>query len=154
MKVFRIIILVLAVAFIAIQFIPSGIPENEPADEKSIENSNIAPEPVLAMLKKSCFDCHSNQVDFPWYSKIAPSSWLLARHVNEGREYLNFSLWEDYNRREKIGLLETIKDVVESEAMPLASYLVMHRDAKLDADARSTIVDWADNASAKLLDGE
>lgn len=154
MKAIRITLLSLAVILIAIQFIPSGLPENVTPDAKHIANSNIISEPVIAQLRKSCFDCHSEQTEFPWYSKLAPSSWFLAGHINEGREYLNFSVWEDYSRREKIALLESIKEVVESEAMPLKSYLLIHRDAMLDEELRSTLMKWADEASAKLLDGE
>ena len=151
MKAVKIILISLAVLFIAIQFIPSGIPENKPEDIKSIVNSSLVTEPVLEQLRKSCFDCHSNQVQFPWYSKLAPSSWLLADHISEGKSHLNFSEWEDYSNREKIGLLEEIKDEVESGNMPLKSYLLIHRDAKLNSEEISALLTWADEATAKIL---
>jgi len=151
MKAVKIILISLAVLFIAIQFIPSGIPENKPEDEKSIVNSSLVTESVLDQLRKSCFDCHSNQVRFPWYSKLAPSSWFLADHIIDGKSHLNFSEWEDYSNREKIGLLEEIKDEVESGNMPLKSYLLIHRDARLNAEEISALLTWAGEATAKIL---
>jgi len=151
MKPVKIILIALAVIFIAIQFIPSGIPENKPEDIKSIVNSSLVTGPVLDQLRKSCFDCHSNQVQFPWYSKLAPSSWFLANHIIDGKSQLNFSEWEDYSNREKIGLLEEIKDEVGSGNMPLKSYLLIHRDAKLNSEENSALLTWADEATAQIL---
>jgi hypothetical protein len=151
MRPVKIILITLGLVCLAIQFIPSGIPENKPEDQKSIVNSNLVTVPVLDQLRKSCFDCHSNQVQLPWYSKLAPSSWLLADHIRDGKSNLNFSEWQDYSNREKIGLLEEIKDEVASGNMPLKSYLLIHRDAKLNSDDISALLTWADEASAKIL---
>ncbi|MBN2482358.1 MAG: heme-binding domain-containing protein [Bacteroidales bacterium] len=152
MKAVKKILIALAVVFIAIQFIPSGIPENIPEDKNSIANSSLAAGPVLDQINKSCFDCHSNQVKFPWYSRLAPSSWLLAIHISEGKSHLNFSEWEAYSNREKIGLLEAIKDEVGSGKMPLKSYVLIHRDAKLNSEEISALLKWADEASARILE--
>ena len=140
------------VLFIIIQFIPAGIPRNKPEDEKSIAKSSLVTGQVLNQLKKSCFDCHSDQTKLPWYAKIAPSSWLLSGHINEGKSHLNFSEWEDYSRREKIGLLEAIKDEVESGNMPLKSYLLIHRDARLDSEKISLLSKWTSETSDKILE--
>lgn len=152
MKTVRIIIAALVLIFIAAQFIPSGIPENKPEDDKSIANDSLMASPVLEQFRKSCFDCHSNQVNLPWYSKVAPSSWLLAGHINEGRSYLNFSEWTAYSSREKIGLLDDIRDEVSSGKMPLKSYLLIHREARLGSAEMAAILKWADEASAKILE--
>lgn len=152
MKAVKKILIVLAVVFIAIQFIPSGMPENIPEDKNSIVSSTLVSGPVLDQIEKSCFDCHSNQVQFPWYSKLAPSSWLLANHIREGKSHLNFSEWEAYSNREKIGLLEEIKDEVGSGKMPLKSYLLIHSDAKLNSEEISALIKWADEATANILE--
>jgi len=151
MKAIKIIIGALVLVFIAVQFIPSGIPANMPEDEKNIANDSLVGEPVLEQLKKSCFDCHSDQTTLPWYSKMAPSSWLLAGHISEGRSHLNLSEWGAYSNREKIGILNGIRDEVTSGEMPLKSYLLIHRDARLDSAAVSTISKWADEATARIL---
>ena len=152
MKAVKVIIITLIVIFIAVQFIPSGIPLNVPDDNRSIANDSLVAGSVLKQLRNSCFDCHSNQVNFPWYSKMAPSSWFLAGHINEGRSHLNFSEWEDYSNREKVRILEEIKDEVASGGMPLKSYLLIHRDAKPDSAEVAVILKWADDATAKMFD--
>ena len=152
MKKAGIIIAVLVLVIGAIQFFPSGIPANSPDTGKSILAGNPESEAVMEQLKTSCFDCHSNQVSFPWYSKLAPVSWMLASHINEGRSYLNFSEWEEYSKREKIGKLEDIKKELSSGGMPLKSYLLMHREAKPDSAAVSAIIKWADETAAKILE--
>jgi len=152
MKAANKILIALAGVFIAIQFIPSGMPENKPEEKNSIVHSNLIAGPVLEQIRKSCFDCHSNQVQFPWYSKLAPSSWLLANHIREGRSNLNFSEWENYSNREKTGLLEEIKDEVSSGKMPPKSYLLIHRNAKLNTEEISALLKWADKETAKILE--
>jgi len=152
MKTLKVILLAVIVLFIVIQFIPSGIPENKPENEKNISKSSLVTGPVLDHLRNSCFDCHSDQVQFPWYAKVAPSSWLLADHINEGKESLNFSGWEDYSKREKIGFLQKIKDEVESGNMPLKSYLLIHRDAKLSSEDILSLSKWTEAAMAKIVE--
>jgi len=152
MKIFKVLLLAVIVLLIIIQFLPSGIPENKPGDERSIAKSNLVTVSVLDQLRKSCFDCHSDQVHFPWYAKVAPSSWLLSDHINEGKAYLNFTVWEDYSKREKIGLLQKIKDEVESGKMPLKSYLLIHRDAKLGSEEISLLSKWTEEATNRIME--
>lgn len=152
MKAVKIILLTLLVVFIIIQFLPSGIPENKPEDENSLDKSGMVPEPVLIQLRTSCYDCHSNQTNLPWYSRVAPFSWLLADHIEEGRSHLNFSEWGSYNNRKKIGILEEIMDEVESGAMPLKSYLLIHRDARLDAEDISILSAWVEETTSGMLE--
>lgn len=152
MKAVKIILSALAIILIVIQFLPSGMPDNKTEDEKSIVSSSLVTEPVLTQLRKSCFDCHSNQTNFPWYSKLAPSSWFLADHIKKGRSQLNFSEWETYSRREKVGQLEDIADEVKSGEMPLKSYLLIHRKARLGKEEISTLSEWAEETSAKILE--
>lgn len=152
MKAIKFIIAALVLILIVVQFIPSGIPGNIPEEEKGIANDSLVAGPVLAQLRKSCFDCHSNQVNLPWYSKVAPSSWLLAGHIKEGRSYLNFSEWAAYSDREKIGLLGDIRDEVSSGKMPLKSYLLIHSDARIDTAEISAILKWAEDAMAVIME--
>jgi hypothetical protein len=152
MKAVKIIITALIVIFVAVQFVPSGIPGNKPEDMEGVANDSLMTEPVLEQLRISCFDCHSNQVNLPWYARVAPSSWLLADHINEGRSHLNFSEWGTYSNREKIGLLDGIRDEITSGGMPLRSYLLIHREARLDTAATSAILKWTDGAMARILE--
>lgn len=152
MKAVKTILLALAVIFIVIQFIPAGIPANKPDDEKSITTTGLAGDSVLSVLRRSCFDCHSNQVQFPWYARVAPSSWFLAGHIKNGKSHLNFSEWEAYSKRKKIGLLEDVREEIESGGMPLKSYLIIHTDARLNAGDISALSDWTEKAASKILE--
>jgi hypothetical protein len=127
--------------FVLLQFIPADI-EN-PKVDKNLEIT--APEPVMAVFKRSCYDCHSNEVVMPWYSNIAPASFLIKRHVNLGRKWLNFSTWENYTEKEKHKKLEGIFRTVYA-AMPLASYVSMHKETKLSKDEIKLIRDWTGKA--------
>jgi hypothetical protein len=136
----RIFYITLAV-FIGLQFIPAKI-EN-PQTDSSLEIK--APEKVMAVLKRSCYDCHSNQVKIPWYQSIAPASFMVKNHVDLGRQWLNFSIWESYSEKEKDKKLKGIFRTVYA-AMPMASYLSMHEEAKLTKDEIQMIREWTGKA--------
>lgn len=126
-----------AVAALLIQFIP--VNRSNPAVVGDID----APEPVATILRRSCYDCHSNQTNWPWYSYVAPVSWWVADHVREGREHLNFSRWSEYPAEERAELLEESIEEVQEGKMPLPSYLWSHRGARLNADEIAALRDWA-----------
>lgn len=100
-----------------------------------------APLEVMNVFKTACYDCHSNEVKYPLYSKIAPFSWVISNHIEDGRKALNFSVWENYNQEQKD---EHIKDIYRTvyAAMPLQSYLWLHEEANLTKEQRSMIRDW------------
>lgn len=152
MKYAKIIISLLILGIIAIQFIPSGIEESKPESNQNIVNSGLLSDPASALLRKACFDCHSDQAELPWYSKLAPVSWLLADHISEGKSHLNFSTWEGYSVSEKTGKLEEIKDEIESGGMPLKSYKLMHPEAKLTPEEVTSLLTWTEEASSKILE--
>lgn len=96
---------------------------------------------VKKILQRSCYDCHSNETRWPWYSYVAPVSWLVVHDVNEGRAELNFSDWDRYSRdSEKI---EEISEETGEGEMPLPIYLIMHADARLSAGDRATLQNWS-----------
>lgn len=146
MKLRHYILGTLALVFIGIQFVPNELPAVETNNPGDIIQSGLVPQDVAALLKKSCYDCHSNESVYPWYSHIAPSSWLVAKDVREGRDELNFSTWEDYDMMDKLGLLDDIAIVVGEGEMPMEIYLYLHSSSKLDEAQRQLIIDWAENA--------
>jgi hypothetical protein len=101
---------------------------------------------VGAILDRSCQDCHSNRTRWPWYSHVAPVSWIVSKHVSEGRELLNFSEWA--NQAPSAGERTMICGAVSAGLMPLPEYTVIHRKAKLSKRDVETICDWAAAASA------
>ena len=104
-----------------------------------------APQEIMSMLKRSCYACHSNNVDLPWYSKVAPISWTISRHINIGRQWVNFSIWETYSKEEKEQKLKEIYKAVY-HAMPVKSYVWKHPKANLSKEDRSIIRKWTGKA--------
>jgi len=130
------IIIALIVIFVGIQFIP--VERTNPQVSWDIN----APENISQILRTSCYDCHSNETVWPWYSKIAPVSFLVAGDVNEGRKHLNFSEWDKYEADKREKILEEIVEEIEKEAMPLTSYTFTHPNAKLDDHRIKLIKEW------------
>lgn len=98
---------------------------------------------VKDVLERACYDCHSNKTAWPWYSKIAPASWIVSRDVHDGREVLNYSEWNRYGDREKIEMIRSSWRVVEAGTMPPGRYLRMHPEAVLGKDDIKILHEWA-----------
>jgi hypothetical protein len=114
-----------------------------PPPPKATEADEVkAPKEVMALLKKSCYDCHSNNTEWPWYSKIAPISWEVNSHVKNGRAWLNFSIWNRYSKEKKEKLLKGIDKSVRWQ-MPPANYLWVHKEARINKKERELIQKWA-----------
>jgi len=137
--------LLVAVAALAIaQLIP--VNRQNPPVESEVPSTPA----VRAILVRACFDCHSNETVWPWYSRIAPASWLLAKDVREGREDLNFSAWSRYSAKKQRKLLrESLEEVKEGE-MPLWIYLLGHPEARLSDPDREVLKAWSDEQIAAL----
>jgi len=127
----------LVVVVVALQFVP--VEKTNPAGHGQL----AAPPEVQALLQRACYDCHSNETVWPWYSHIAPASLLIASDVKKGRKEVNFSTWEQYDESRRARKLKEIAKQVEKGDMPLFYYLPLHPDAKLSAAERERIVKWA-----------
>jgi len=136
----KILFIVLTV-LVLLQFIPAKI-ENPKTDQ---ELEIKAPQEVMSILKRSCYDCHSNNVNIPWYAAIAPSSFMVKNHIDLGRQWLNFSTWENYTQKEKDKKLKGIFRTVYA-AMPLSSYIFLHKETKLTKEEITLIRDWTGKA--------
>lgn len=136
------ILIVVLVAFIIIQFFPidkKNPPVNTGMDFLNIKNT---PENIAQVVKTSCYDCHSNETKYPWYSSIAPSSWFLKNHINEGRKHLNFSTFAMYEPKRQIHKMEECIEMIEKKEMPLESYYLGHQDAKLTDEQRQMLIKY------------
>lgn len=109
------------------------------------------PDSTALLLTSSCYDCHSNQTVYPWYSRISPVSWYLSKHIELGKEELNFNEYGALEKSKQVGMLSDICEVIESEAMPLKSYGLIHRDARLDKGQIEALCSWADREVMGLL---
>ena len=134
--------------FLAIQvFRPARTnPMIDPA--QAIDRHVAMPPKVDAIVHRACYDCHSNQTRWPWYSGVAPMSWLVISHVSDGRQVLNFEDWNAHHRQHHEPPLDDICHQVQSGNMPIWNYLLLHSDARLSPDDVSTLCAWANQASA------
>jgi hypothetical protein len=153
-KIFKSFAIILAIGFAAAQFIQSARTNPPFAATQSIENIVNVPPDVHATLTRACADCHSNQTEWPWYSHVAPTSWFVVGHVDEGRRHINFSTWVRPGKepQDSIDRLKAMCREVQDGGMPLTSYKIIHWNSWLsDADVKQ-ICDWS-NAEQQRLGG-
>ena len=148
-RIFKIIAIAVFLVFIGLQFIRinTANPPIVPGEELSLDT---VPPDVSAIISRSCADCHSNNTIYPWYSQISPFSWFLAEHIKDGRRELNLSVWNTYDSKLKERKLGEICEQVQDRAMPLPSYLWIHRDAVMSDAEIKLLCDWAESEAAKL----
>lgn len=108
-----------------------------------VEMEIPAGDAVVQILRRSCYDCHSNESRWPWYAYVAPVSWLVVHDVNEAREHLNFSTWNAYKAKKRIKLMREAWEEVEEGDMPLWFYLPLHPDARLSDAEKQRLRAWA-----------
>lgn len=132
----------LGIVLLAIQFVP--VDRTNPP----VQTEVTASAEVKSILKRACYDCHSNQTRWPWYSYIAPMSWLAAKDVKEGREKLNFSTWNTLSAEEQADAIAESWEVVQKGEMPLWFYLPMHPEAQLSSADKQLLQQWAASSPA------
>jgi hypothetical protein len=124
-------------------------------DSNHIQDSDISkivfiPDSVMYVLKNTCFDCHSNNTIFPWYSNVQPVGWLMARHIRKGREELNFSEFGSYSTRRQLSKLNGITNSINDDIMPLSSYKLMHKNSILSTYEKEMLIKWVQQARDTL----
>ncbi len=136
----------LLAAFVIIQFFRPAKNINAAASATTNDISKVfaVPENVQSILKTSCYDCHSNNTYYPCYNNIQPVAWWLNHHVEEGRGELNFNEFATYSARRQYKKMEEVIDEVKEGEMPLSSYTIIHKDAKLSQDQKLALSNWAD----------
>lgn len=139
------ILLTLLVLFILIQFVrpERNIASGPEAFANDISTVYAVPTDVENILVTSCYDCHSNSTNYPWYSKVQPTAWWLSDHIKEGKKELNFSVFATYSIRRQYRKLEEVIDQVKEDEMPLSSYTLIHRKARLSAEQKQKLSNWA-----------
>ncbi|HEX6251476.1 MAG TPA: heme-binding domain-containing protein [Gemmatimonadaceae bacterium] len=138
--------LALVVAFAAVQVVP--VDRTNPAVETEVP----APADVRSVLRRACYDCHSNETVWPWYSRVAPISWLVARDVHEGREELNFSTWNRLSTKEQVEAMHESWETVQEGEMPPWFYLPPHPEARLSPRDRELLSAWSASARSARSD--
>jgi hypothetical protein len=134
----------LLILFALIQFYPRPAKNinNQPAPME-LNRVHAVPANVMAILENSCYDCHSNNTKYPWYSNLQPVAYFLGDHIREGKEELNFSVFGSYSIRRRYRKLEEMIDEVKAGEMPLKSYTLIHRNATVNKHQALLLTDWA-----------
>ena len=127
---------------VIIQFFRIDKTNPEVVQENDFITISNSPQEIAAIIKTSCYDCHSNETKYPWYTNISPIAWWVKHHINEGREELNFSEWGTFKEKRQKHKLEECIELVEEGEMPLESYLITHGDAKLSATQKTELLNW------------
>lgn len=142
-------VLVVAIVLV-IQVIPVERNVSTVPPGQSFERTQKVPANVAAILKVSCYDCHSNNSRYPWYSELQPGAWFMAQHITKGRDELNFDEFNNYSKRRKKAKIKSIISQIEKDEMPLKSYRMMHGNARLSADKKKELLDFfRDNEYSK-----
>jgi len=145
-KIVGVVVLLLLI----LQFFRTEKNSSSTVSENAIEKHYTVPAPVQSLLKTSCYDCHSNNTEYPWYNNIQPVAFWLNSHVKDGKKHLNFDEFNTYSLERKRKKLKEVSETIEKGEMPLPSYTIIHGDAKLSADDIQALKTWANSLAAEL----
>lgn len=142
MKIVKITVLILVVAFVGIQFIPTEHNQSDIVPQTDFMIVNNVSEEIKGKLQVSCYDCHSNNTQYPWYNKVQPVAWFLEGHIKKGKAELNFNEWDSYSNRRKTSKLKSIISQIESDKMPLTSYTFIHSNTVFTNSEKQEIIKY------------
>lgn len=151
---FKKVALYTAVVLALIQFIRIDKTNQALTPQNDFIQVSGAEQEIATILKTSCYDCHSNEVTYPWYTNIAPVSWWIKHHINEGSEHLNFSEWGTYSAKKADHKLEECVEMVSEGEMPMWSYTLMHSNAKLDEAQKDKLIAFFNSLRANKNEHE
>jgi len=137
------ILILLIILVLVIQFFRPERNISTSASSAAIVNQYPISEEIQGILKNSCYDCHSNNTVYPWYSNIQPFAWWQKSHVEEGKSELNFDEFGRYDLQKQRHKLDEVIEVIQNDEMPLSSYTIIHRSAVLSADKKNKLIAWA-----------
>lgn len=134
---------ILFLVLIAIQFYQPALNQNLGQDyTNDFLITTNAPKNISKLIQASCYDCHSNNTNYPWYSYIQPARFFMESHIATGKENLNFNEWGNYSARKQNNKLDRIAKQIKSNEMPLSSYTMIHKNATLSATQKKEVLDW------------
>jgi len=150
MRLIKKIMLGLLIILILIQFIQPIRNNGSMISSTDLTKTMHVPENVQSILKIACYDCHSNNTNYPWYSRVQPFGWLLAKHIRNGKTEINFNEFGSYSLRRQISKLSGIAKSIEKETMPLSSYKLLHKNARLSEEDKTLLIGWATRTKDSL----
>lgn len=140
---FRKIMLVLLAALIVIQFIHPKKNKSEGTQPNYIGNVYPIPEDAKTVLVKACYDCHSNNTRYPWYTNFQPVHWWLNKHIVEGKKNINYDEYTNRPLRYQYHKMEETVEMIKEGEMPFNSYKWTHKDARLTETEKNALIGWA-----------
>jgi hypothetical protein len=143
MKILRIVGLALIVAFVAIQFIRPVKNSGSQPSPNGIAQAFAVPDSVQTILRRSCYDCHSNNTVYPWYANVEPVGWWLNSHIQNGKRHVNYDEYASYRPIRQFIRFRDLIEQIKQDEMPLPSYLLIHRYAKLSPEEQSLLIRWS-----------
>ena len=150
MKLLKRIGIVMLVVLVGIQFIPFRTNQDKAVPLSDFIVTNGIPENIGHMLRTSCYNCHSNNTEYPWYSRVQPVGWFLQNHINKGKAELNFSEFGSYSVRKQKSKLSSMANQIEKNEMPLTSYTFIHREARLSLDNKKMLINYLNTLQDRL----
>jgi len=143
--------LALLVVLVGFQFIPTRYNQSTEVPSADFISTFKVPENIGDILHTSCYNCHSNNTSYPWYSIVQPIGLLLESHINKGKAELNFSEFSDYSGRQQKSKLKSMDNQVEKDEMPLSSYTFIHREARLSEKSKEILINYFDSLQDNLI---
>lgn len=141
MKV-KLLLFVFILTGVSIQFIQISDDDTHSIEKADYIVNFVNNEQVAHIINESCYDCHSNRSNYPWHAKVAPVSWYLRYNIKKGREHLNFSEWGNYSDKQKKRSIDKCLEKIENSQMPLKTYVLIHRSAKIDSHKKQVLKSW------------
>jgi len=146
---------VLVILVLGLAARPRSHPPGDDADPSAgLSSQATVPAPVMSTVRRACFDCHSNETRWPWYSKMPLASWLVERDVTAGRGQINFSNWARYNAFDRADMLDKVCDVAFSRRMPPRPYRMLHSEARLSDTDVAELCAWSRQEAARLMENK
>lgn len=149
----RKILIGLLVVLVIIQFIRPERNKSGEIGQYDITKVYNVPADVQQILKRACYDCHSNNTTYPWYANIQPVGFWLQNHINEGKEHLNFSEFGELDEKKRAHAFEEIAEVIDEDEMPLKSYTIVHTNSKLSQSDKDVLLKWVETLYPAAIKG-
>ncbi len=150
MKLIKKIVLATCLVFLALQFFQPAHNKSGQVLSTDFETIYMVAPKVRSILQNACYDCHSNNTKYPWYSNIQPLAWMMAKHIKQGKEKLNFSDFGSNTTRKQISKLKEMANQIKDEEMPISSYKMMHKAADLSKEQQTVLSKWLDETADSL----
>jgi len=144
------ILIVIGIGFVAIQFVQPSHNKSDKVLSTDVLQTFVVSDSVHVILKNACYDCHSNNTNYPWYANIQPMGWLITKHIKKGKEELNFSEFGSYTPRRQLSKMSGIANSIKDDIMPLLSYKLMHKNAQLGAKEKVLLINWVQQSKDSL----